>query len=171
MQGGMFRQIADSLIAWASAIIESPVDEEERHSRRMSIEQMIAWLLSLSSHGDESELVNSRLKVRQFGEWNKELGKFTAYKSGFLLECLILMFSLRDASKLASTVKQAMRVLPPMWAASLTALMRHDRTLPSAATLSRARLYVDVGFMLFCRRRHEDCDAPVPTTGPGCSRN
>ena len=77
-----------------------------------------------------------------------------AYKTGFLLECLVLSFGLRSASTLPVTVKHAIRVLPPVWVASLTKLMQGDRTLPSAATLSRARLYVDVGYMVYLQQVH-----------------
>jgi hypothetical protein len=58
---------------------------------------------------------------------------------------------------------QAARCLPPVWAASLTDVIQGAKCTPSASTLSRARLYVDVGFMLCMQREHAEllADRPV----------
>ena len=145
----MFRTIAESLINWSTAIVSAAANDDDKQERTLRLEQMVAWLEAIEKATDESQLLESRLSTRQFGDWNDELCKFTTYKSGFLLERLVLTFGLRSASTFADTVKQAIRLLPPAWSSTLTSLMQADHSMPSAATLSRARLYIDVGFMIF----------------------
>jgi hypothetical protein len=154
--GGMFRWIADSVAGWSSDILQAAVNAESREERRLQLEQMVTWLREVDRSSNESELINSRLQIGEFGNWNHRLQKFASYKAGFLLECLVLTFALRSASDLKSTLVHAVQVLPPVWRSSLLSLMRDDASLPSAATLTRARLLVDVAFMLMQQRIFRD---------------
>jgi hypothetical protein len=155
LDGGMFRWAADSVCSWAPDIIAAGGDDESRDHRRMHVEQIVAWLRQADWSANESELVNSRLVVGEFGNWNHQLQKFTSYRIGFLLECLVLSFGIRSASDLQVVLGHAVQLLPPAWRSSLAALMKADATLPSAATMTRARLYVDVAYMLLKRKQFE----------------
>jgi hypothetical protein len=103
---------------------------------------------------DEVYLSQTRLATRCFGDWNEDLCRFVTYKTGFLLECLVLSFGLRSSSSVGAAMLQAARCLPPVWAASLSGVIQGTKSTPSASTLSRARLYVDVGFMLCMQQEH-----------------
>ena len=160
VRASMFSTIAERLVRWGPGIIGEAQDADEADARRLQLEAMVAWLKAADRSTDDNALLESRLATRQFGEWDEELGHFVAYKIGFLVECLVLSFNLRSSSGLGATMQQAVRLLPPAWSASLSALVRCDGSsrsrLPSASTLSRARLYMDVGFMLFLQQRHAD---------------
>jgi len=149
----MMRSIADALIQSSPGIICDAMDPDDADARRMQIESMVAWLNAADQATSESMLMKTRLTHREFGYWNEDLCKFTSYKIGFLVECLVLSFGLRSSAVLDATVKQAIRLLPPAWATSWSTLLNGDSTLPSA-TLSRARLFVDVGFMLLLQHKH-----------------
>lgn len=149
VRGGMMRQIADSLVEWTPDILGSAGDDDDRAGRRMRLESMVAWLRCADDMADSTCLLESRIERRQFGEWNEDLCQFVAYRTGFLLECLILSFDLRSASTLSSSLQHAVRTLPPAWSSSLKALLHGSHSMPAPATMSRARLYVDVGFMLY----------------------
>ena len=152
---GSYRWVADLLRQWSPSILAAAEDEDDAVGRRLQLEQAITWLSAAEEVSDRRELIASRLQMRVFGDWNTELGHFASYQSAFLLECLVMSFALRDAGTLETSFKQAVRLLPPVWSSSLGNLMRDGQCMPSAATLSRARLYVDVGYMLFRQNYHE----------------
>lgn len=65
----------------------------------------------------------------------------------------MLAFHLRDAGSLAGAVGGIVNLLPEAWRQSLIKSSK-SVPLPSASTLSRARLFVDVALMLWMRERH-----------------
>jgi hypothetical protein len=153
--------IADQLVKWAPGIIERASGDgpEQAEAEKNMLEDFVYWLRTADRQLDSRHLVSNAILVRRRGQWSEQLGKFFAYKSGFLLECLILSFNLRTASKLSASMKQALRLLPSAWGNSILSIMQSSTggsdMMASAATLSRARLTIDISFMLLMRGRFD----------------
>ncbi len=174
--------IADHIVRWAPAIVHAAGGSGDADAiaaslhppgqERMTLEQIVYWLRSAEDHLDPGRMISDHVKFSRLGDWNPALGKFIAYKSGFVLEAMIMSFELRSAAGLSASMTQAMRMLPAAWRSSLSALMsppssssgvhvhgdapsRHRHAVVSPSTLSRARLTVDVSYMLVMRARHD----------------
>ena len=86
-----------------------------------------------------------------------------AYRSTFIIQCLLLSSHLRDAGDLKQVVVQAVKLVLPESLAKIVlgALERQDGDrvrLPTATRISRARMTVDAAYMLHCRQQnHEAC--------------
>ena len=106
----------------------------------------------------QEQVAKSRLQPssRGFqGVWDNDLGCRVTYKPAFLLQCLVMSFSLRSSHELPDVIRSAINCLPEFWKNTLLAMLTEAKT-PSASTLSRARLTTDAGFMLWMRKRHAD---------------
>ena len=161
----MFQCIADKLREWSPLINAGGAACEEARERDMLLAQFVTFLDCASESANAGEVLNSRLSLNlRLGYWREDLGHFTQYKASFLVECLIFSFALRDAGTLGPSLRQAMRMMPNVWRATLSRLLSKSLPMPSAACMSRARLYVDVGYMLCRQAIHAD----LISTGPVC---
>jgi hypothetical protein len=150
--------IADNLVRWAPTIIGHARQQGPERADEESnlLEDFVYWLRSADRQLDSGELVSHSLAFRRRGHWSAQLGKYFSYRSGFLLECLILSFNLRSASKLHASVHQALRLLPPAWQKSISTILSSSQsTMASAATISRSRLTIDIAYMIYMRRQFE----------------
>ncbi len=173
--------IADALVRWAPAILaaatashsdcggaaaEVPTADEER----MYLEHTIYWLRSVEDGTDARRMIDAHVRYGRRGDWDPRLGKFVSYRAGFILEAMNLSFGLRSAGSLTASMHQSFRLLPETWRSSLSCLMSsaesdsvHQHVMASPATLSRARLTVDVSLMMLMRERHDELlHASVP---------
>ena len=81
-----------------------------------------------------------------------------AYNAYYLLHCFLLCDLLRADSSLGEAVRYACQIALPKHVQDVVLLMLDDgnRPVPSAATVSRLRLKVDVAWMLLARKKMED---------------
>ncbi len=145
--------VADHLARWAPHMIANSEDQAEE---RMNLERMIYWLRAADNQSDSRHMIESTINVLRLGQWNEELGKYTSYKASFLLECLILTFGLRSAGTVRDSLIRAVRLLPPAWQSSLQHLLNSGGSGPMVAsgpTISKARILVDVAFMMWYRSK------------------
>ena len=75
------------------------------------------------------------------------------YQAHFLVQCMMLTYHMRDAAALKKVLARAVQVVVPRAFAHAILEPLQDGTMkiPSASTLSRARLTTDVAFMLSVR--------------------
>ncbi len=113
------------------------------------------WLRAAEKASDPSATLINNVSLRQRGDWDERLCGYVAYKSAFLLEALILSLNLRTCSSVKGSIQAAFQLFPGLWQKSLTNLMSGEHSMASAATLSRARLIIDVSCMIFWRRKYD----------------
>ncbi len=128
---------------------------------------MVYWLRVAERQLDAQRLLSHAIVIRQRGQWSPELCKCTMYSACFLLERMVLSFNLRSASTLTASLRQAFRLLPPSWRSSLQQVMTGsgvsdaDVSLASASMVGRARLTIDIAFMLYQRSK---CNEPLSSS-------
>ena len=126
--------------------------------QQLTLQRQIVWLEGFDRVTGQEQIAKSRLhpSSRGFqGVWDNDLGCRVTYKPAFLLQCLVMSFSLRSSHELPDVIKSAIACLPEFWKNTLLGLLSEAKT-PSASTLSRARLTVDAAFMLWMRKQHAD---------------
>ena len=158
---GMLLSIADTLRKHVSRSAGDSVDGagcdvENQGVDGVDVQRQIVWLEGFYRASSQEEVSKSRLQRSRKGFegiWDDDLGCMVTYKPAFLLQCVVLSFNLRSSSALPEVLKLAMGSLPAVWKLTLQKMLASAKT-PSASTLSRARLSVDVGFMLWMKGRH-----------------
>lgn len=80
-------------------------------------------------------------------------GSWKPYRIDFLVDCVLLSDSLRDAGSLKVALADACRLLPPsLGEAMREKVLAQELRLPTASVVHYARVACDSGFMLACRR-------------------
>ena len=69
----------------------------------------------------------------------------------FLIQCLLFALHLKESSSVARALRRAFAILPDYWCKTLETCFSME-SIPSAATISRARLYLDTAYMGFMRK-------------------
>ena len=79
------------------------------------------------------------------------------YQASYLVKCIVLCFHLRDAASLRKVLERAVDIIVPKGFAEavLQPLKSGELKVPSASKISRARLTVDVAFMLSQREANK----------------
>ena len=145
MQG---RRQGDNRVAFADASVSEDGD--------LDLQQQIVYLEGLFRATAKEQVARSRLQpsTKGFqGVWNNDMGCRVTYKPAFLLQCVILSFNLRSSHAVPDVIHAAVQCLPEFWKETLKAMLAESQS-PSPSTMTRARLSVDVAFMLFMRSRH-----------------
>ena len=104
----------------------------------------------LQSFQDELDPANAQASALAIRGRLSSTSSRLPYNALFLVKCLILCFHLRDASTLRRVLERAVDIIVPTGFAEavLQPLKGGELKVPSASKISRARLTVDVGFML-----------------------
>ena len=118
------------------------------------LQSYILWLDSMHESMAPRAFVSHAWEVsskqKPGGALNKALGRRGQYATSFLLQTVMFAMHLRNAAALSVSLRKAFALLPPVWRnlvqESLTLI-----SLPSAATVSRAKLFLDVTYMLYMR--------------------
>lgn len=95
------------------------------------------------------------------GRWNAEAGSHGGFTCLFLIQVILLSFSIRGLSSesagidpLGIVIRRAIRTFAPVVRSYLDQVLASFR-YPSAAVICRARFFLDVAWMLWCRRTHK----------------
>ena len=144
----LYEKLSSDLCRWSDAICAAEEDPDET---RNLIQSYVVFLNSVheahSRDATERHNWDTSLVRKAGGSFNKELQAFCQYRASFLLQCVLFSLKLKSSSLLCKAMKLAMRCLPPYWSAVLESVIS-SKVMPSAATLCRARLFLDVSFML-----------------------
>ena len=154
----MLLSIAKSLRQYVQlgSLRECPAELQVGADASLDIQRQLVWLEGFWRASAKDQVSRSRLQRSSKGfqgVWDNDMGCNVTYKPAFLLQCVVLSFNLRSSHNLPETIHAALNCLPDIWKQTLQRLIEDART-PSASTLSRARLSVDVSFMLWMRSRH-----------------
>ena len=76
------------------------------------------------------------------------------YQARFVIQCMLLSYYLRDAGNLRKVLQRAVQTIMPASLAEAVLKPLEDAQVPSASKMSKARLTVDVAYMLFQRQRN-----------------
>ena len=155
-----FSTLADDLCEWSRAILNTAADPDVTAS---GLEQYVIWLNSMREATCKSrnvahvwEHVVSRSGKRVMGgDFSKLAESHGRYRALFLIQCVLLAFEVKSSSSLAIVMQRAFAVLPEFWSTTLAQCFNLEY-MPSGATISRSRLYLDASFMLYMRERHEE---------------
>ena len=165
----MLLRVADSLREHLSRSCQSApgalptleVDDDEAaiesNAGLLELQRQIVWVEGVFRATGKEHISSSRVQRSAkgfFGVWNNHLGCYVTYKPAFLLQCVVLSFDLRSAKRLPDVVTSALGCLPEFWKHTVLTLLSDGR-MPSSATMTKARLTVDVGYMLWMRQRHK----------------
>ena len=153
MKQSLFLSLADCLRKWAPRIAgPDPGDPEVERL----LATYISWLEKCSHYMSEkawSEHLWTR-HVGRGGRWLKDLGMHCELNAEALCQCLVFSFHINNTSTAMSLIlRRAFRCAPP----EILGFVEHVLTrvaLPSPSTLSRARFYADVAFMITWRDKH-----------------
>ena len=168
----MFLQMANSLRTWAETIAQNSanvqgtqgqialyVDWLDECVRALDKERSQAWLRTQTGRRGGDQTQHALAPFQQTVRGN-------TFAPLFLIHALIFSFHLRSTDKTANMKKwghdtsalnvvmaRALRCFPPE-VASLAQLVVQKMVLPSAATMTRARFYLDVAWMLQMSQFH-----------------
>ena len=134
-----------------------PEEDETGHSD-LELQRQIVWLEGMYRATGKERVSQSRMQrsARGFyGVWNNDMGCYVTYKPAFLLQCVVLSFDLRSSGRLPDVIQASAGCLPEFWKHTVESLLSNSCT-PSPGTMTKARLIVDVGFMLWMRKRHNE---------------
>ena len=139
--------LAQDLMSWSSSICASTDNPQE--TRDLIHRYVLDLNTAHESHSSEAFASYAwELGGAKHGKfYNQQLQAFGQYRAAFLLECVMFSFNLRRSGLLKKALIRAVRVLPPFWSSTLEDMLKGG-CLPSEATISRARLFLDVAFML-----------------------
>ena len=150
-----YNMLADDLCEWGRAIVEAA---DEPDVTAAGLEQYIIWLNSMREATSAKRVMvhvwEATGKGLQGGRFNKAAESHGRYRAMFLIQCILLALHLKSSSTMARALRRAFAVLPGVWSQTLSHCFSVER-VPSGATISRARLYLDAAFMLHMRERHE----------------
>ena len=154
----MLLSVADSLRLQLQVGIAADTPEVSRltEDQQLALQRQIVWMEGFYRASSKEQVAQSRLQRSSKGFqgiWDNDMGCRVTYKPCFLLQCVVLSFDLRSSDALPDVIKAAVNTLPEVWKQTLVSMMAGTKT-PSPSTLSRARLSVDVGFMLWMRKQH-----------------
>ena len=148
----VFALLARDLLRWCDSICSSSDDPEETQNL---VHRYVLHLNTVhenySKEAFESHIWDRGTLSRGGGFFNVSLQAFGQYRAGFLLECVLFSLNLRRSGSLKKALTNAARCLPAFWSSTLQELLQSG-ILPSEATVSRARLFLDVSFMMHWRR-------------------
>ena len=157
MNRSMFLQIADSLRGLLEDKMQMGNDGDDAAllQERVELRLQILWLQSMHQSTSPDAFLEQRFKKAKgfLGTAVEPLQSHASYKPAFLLECIILSFGLRSSADIAKVSSASLKLYPQIWHKTIVQGLEELPT-PSASTLSRARLTVDVGFMLYMRLQH-----------------
>ena len=154
----MYTALAQDLRKWSEAIIrehgsDSDVDIESQ------VHSYILWLDSMHEATAPRAFVSHTWqackKNQPGGALNRTLGQRGRYATCFLLQTVMFAMHLRNSAALSLALQKAFSMLPPVWRGALQDMLS-QALLPSPATISRSKLFIDVTFMLFMRTRVAD---------------
>jgi hypothetical protein len=160
LESGMFLSLADDIRTWVRTLAEHSVTEDVSTLCQFWVE----WLEGLH-HGTSPKAHEQHMwqSCRSGGgsmqpELAPGLGPAhrSIFRPAFMLQALVLCFDLRSSASLRRVVEQSVKLLSPSWSVALSTMlssMRH--VVPSAASLTRHRLFVDVAYMRWMRDLHQ----------------
>ena len=149
-----FSLLADDLCEWGRAIIAASSQQEET---RESLEQYVIWLNSMREATAKKRVMEHAWEAStkgRVGRYNLATQSHGRYRAIFLIQCVMLSFHLKSSSTVGLALQRAFAVLPDIWQKTLSACFSVE-CVPSGATISRARLYLDAAFMSYMREKHE----------------
>ena len=149
-----FSLLADDLCEWGRAIIAASSTQEDT---RESLEQYVIWLNSMREATAKKRVMDHAWEAStkgRLGRFNPVTESHGRYRAIFLIQCVMLSFHLKSSSTVGLALQRAFAVLPDIWQKTLSACFSVE-CVPSGATISRARLYLDAAFMHYMREKHE----------------
>ncbi len=154
---GAFLEIADHIKVLSEIASQHCDTEESAHQLLDTTTLWLNWLSSLCE-AQSSEEFNRRawLKTQVRGShWSPLVGAHGKYSSDFLIACLrvalgSVLFSGQKGAALRSRMLRVASCLPQSLATVLKDQLEHAQ-IPSDATMSRRKLYLDTAFM--CEKR------------------
>lgn len=153
----MFSILARDLQRWAPSIIQEGLADEDH------VNNYLHWLSDCSGHmtvEKSREWAWNKSKGRG-GRWVEDFGEHGSFKPLFLIQCVFFAFTVRGASNamgpdpLKAALSRALRTLPPVAQGFLSHLLKGTH-YPGPSTMTRARLYVDVTWMLHMQTMHTE---------------
>ncbi|OLP98609.1 hypothetical protein AK812_SmicGene18941 [Symbiodinium microadriaticum] len=155
----LFTALAEDLCQWASSIVSASEDPELTTN---DLEQYVIWLNSLREASSSKRRTADHQWEKQTsssfsgraggrGAFNPSTGTRGRYRTMFLIQCLLFALHLKESSSVARALRRAFAILPDYWCKTLETCFSME-SIPSAATVSRARLYLDTAFMGFMRK-------------------
>ncbi|CAK0827163.1 unnamed protein product, partial [Prorocentrum cordatum] len=155
----MFMTLSSHLRAWSSAILAAHCNQQDVVQDQL--QDFVSWLDRCAASLVPEAFAKWSWSSRpgRGGHYNRVLDRRGGFNPHFLVQCLIFSFHARGtdnsggANTFRSTIMQALRILPIALQDAAEQIMA-DNLLPSAATLSRSRLYLDVVWMLVHRDKH-----------------
>ena len=154
----LFTALAEDLCQWASSIVSASSDPELTTN---DLEQYVIWLNSLreatcskrrtADHAWEKQSSSFSGRAGGRGAFNPSTGTRGRYRTMFLIQCLLFALHLKESSSVARALRRAFAILPDYWCKTLETCFSME-SIPSAATISRARLYLDTAYMGFMRK-------------------
>ena len=168
LDASMFRRLAEQLREWSTTILAAADAGEVERTR----ETLRLHIDGLGESGDAvrpeafetstwEAIRSTSLTKGGDGAYNKTLREFGTYAPALLLQCLVFSFSLRGSrgslgpEPFKEAVLQALRTLPHALRGAAEAVVTKCK-YPSAATISRYRLHLDVAYMQLMREKHRD---------------
>ena len=155
-----FSMLADDLCEWSRAILNASEDSE---ATAAGLERYVLWLNTMREATCKQrtlthvwEPVFSKAGKRLMGgDFSKLAGSHGRYRALFLIQCVLLALEVKCSSSLGVALQRAFAVLPEIWSKTLSECFA-VQCVPSGATISRSRLYLDAAFMLYMREQHEE---------------
>ena len=153
----MYTALSKDMREWSAAIIQAH-DPDFTGEVQSRLQEYILWLDSthesmapkaFASHAWETS------KKKAGGALHKGLGRRGQYATSFLLQTVMFAMHLRNSAALSVALRKAFALLPPLWSNVLQESLSMV-AVPSAATISRAKLFLDVTYMLYMRTRLQD---------------
>ena len=163
LDASMFRRLAEQLREWSTTILAA-ADAGEVERTRETLRLHIDWLDESGDAVRPEAFETSTWQACRLGRgsrWNKTLQEYGNYGPAFLLQCLVFSFSLRGSrgslgpEPFKEAVLQALRTLPHALRGAAEAVVTKCK-YPSAATISRYRLHLDVAYMQLMQEKHRD---------------
>ena len=155
-----FSMLADDLCEWSRAILRGSSDPDATAN---GLEQYIIWLNSMREASCKQrtmahvwEPVYSKMGKRLMGgDFSRLAGSHGRYRALFLIQCVLLALEVKSSSSLGVALQRAFAVLPDVWGKTLSECFS-VKYMPSGATISRSRLYLDAAFMMYMRAQHQE---------------
>ena len=150
----LFNRLADDLCEWGRAIVAGSADPQ---ATTADLEQYVIWLNSMREATVKKRILEhawESIGRGSVGRFNKISQSHGRYRAIFLIQCVLLAFHLKSSSTLGMALQRAFALLPEIWSKTLSECFSVE-VLPSGATISRARLYLDAAYMLYMREEHE----------------
>ena len=153
-----FQEIADYLRGNVQTLAQASLDPDDETARvRMFVRFLERCTRATSQEAVEDNMYDA--PRGRGGRYFHHLGRHGRYFSDFFVKVVFFTFDLRndnyeDGHFVRRAFKNAVRLTPPH-IQKLLDRMFSDQVFPSAATISRSNLYMDVSYMRWMAERHD----------------